>query len=110
MSLPPIPAHIARLRPYVPGKPIEEVQRELGLTDVIKLASNENPLGPSPCALAALSAAARGVSLYPEGSAPALRAAVARHTEMPAECLVFGNGSDEVLHLLSLTFLQPGDE
>ena len=102
--------HIARLRPYVPGKPIEEVQRELGLTDVIKLASNENPLGPSPRALEALTAAAGGVSLYPEGSAPALRRAVSQAVNMPEDTLVFGNGSDEVLHLLALTFLQPGDE
>ena len=102
--------HIARLRPYVPGKPIEEVQRELGLTDIIKLASNENPLGPSPRALEALAAAAGGVALYPEGSAPALRRAVSQATGMPEDMLVFGNGSDEVLHLLALTFLQPGDE
>ena len=102
--------HISRLRPYVPGKPIEEVQRELGLTDVIKLASNENPLGPSPHALEALAAAAGGVALYPEGSAPALRRAVSQAMGMPEDTLVFGNGSDEVLHLLALTFLQPGDE
>ncbi len=106
----PVPDHIARLRPYVPGKPIEEVQRELGLTDVIKLASNENPLGPSPLALQALTATAAGVALYPEGSAPALRRAVAHATGMPEDTLVFGNGSDEILHLLALTFLQPGDE
>ncbi len=102
--------HITRLRPYVPGKPIEEVQRELGLTDVIKLASNENPLGPSPRALEALTAAASGVALYPEGSAPVLRRAVAKAVGMPEDTLVFGNGSDEVLHLLALTYLQPGDE
>ena len=106
----PVADHIARLRPYVPGKPIEEVQRELGLRDVIKLASNENPLGPSPRALEALARAAGGVSLYPEGSAPALRRAVSELQRMPEDCLVFGNGSDEVLHLLALTFLQPGDE
>ena len=102
--------HISRLRPYVPGKSIEEVQRELGLTDIIKLASNENPLGPSPRALEALTAAAAGVALYPEGSAPALRRAVSEAVGMPEDTLVFGNGSDEVLHLLALTFLQPGDE
>jgi len=102
--------HIARLRPYVPGKPIEEVERELGLTDVIKLASNENPLGPSSRALEALLAAASGVALYPEGSAPVLRRAVAQAVGMPEDTLVFGNGSDEVLHLLALTYLQPGDE
>jgi len=102
--------HIARLRPYVPGKPIEEVQRELGLTDVIKLASNENPLGPSLRALEALVAVASGVALYPEGSAPALRRAVSQAVGMPENTLIFGNGSDEVLHLLALTFLQPSDE
>ena len=102
--------HIAKLRPYVPGKPIEEVQRELGLSDVIKLASNENPLGPSPRALEALLLTAAGVALYPEGSAPALRRAVSDAMHMPENTLVFGNGSDEVLHLLSLSFLEPGDE
>ena len=106
----PAPEHIARLRPYIPGKPIEEVERELGLTDIIKLASNENPLGPSPRAVAALTGLAAHVQMYPEGSAPLLRAAVARHESMPPECFVFGNGSDEVLHLLTLAFLQPGDE
>ncbi len=102
--------HIRRLRPYVPGKPIEEVQRELGLTDVIKLASNENPLGPSPLAIEAIRNAAANVALYPEGSAPALREAVSALVQMPPETLVFGNGSDEVLHLLALSFLAPGDE
>ncbi len=102
--------HIIRLRPYVPGKPIEEVQRELGLSDVIKLASNENPLGPSPLALEALMQTAAGVAFYPEGSAPALRRAVSAKMDMPENALVFGNGSDEVLHLLALSFLEPGDE
>jgi len=102
--------HIARLRPYVPGKPIEEVQRELGLTDIIKLASNENPLGPSPRALEALAQAAAGIAFYPEGAAPALRTAVAQMQNVPEDTLVFGNGSDEVLHLLALSYLRPGDE
>lgn len=102
--------NIARLRPYVPGKPIEEVERELGLTDVIKLASNENPLGPSPHAVAVLQKLAGSVALYPEGSAPLLRQVVAKHVGMPPETLIFGSGSDEVLQLLALTFLQPGDE
>ncbi len=102
--------HIAGLRPYVPGKPIEEVKRELGLSDVIQLASNENPLGPSPRALEALALTAAGVAHYPEGSAPLLRRAVSLAQDMPESTLVFGNGSDEVLHLLSLSFLSPGDE
>ncbi|MBV9852642.1 MAG: histidinol-phosphate transaminase [Armatimonadetes bacterium] len=110
MTTLPVAEHILRLRPYLPGKPIEEVQRELGLTDIIKLASNENPLGPSPQAVAAITRAAASVTLYPEGSAPLLRQAVSRHVQMPPETLVFGNGSDEVLHLLALSFLRPGDE
>jgi histidinol-phosphate aminotransferase len=106
----PVPEHVRALRPYIPGKPIEEVQRELGLTDVIKLASNENPLGPPPRAVEAIARAAAGVTLYPEGDAPTLRAAVSKHVGMPPECLVFGNGSDEIIHLLAMTFLEPGDE
>ena len=110
MTTLPVPDYIARLRPYVPGKPIEEVQREMGLSDVIKLASNENPLGPSPVALKALADAAAGIALYPDGNAPALRRAVAEAEQMPENTLIFGNGSDEVLHMLSLALLQPGDE
>ena len=102
--------HIANLRPYVPGKPIEEVKRELGLSDIIQLASNENPLGPSPRALEAFSLTATGVAHYPEGSAPTLRRNVSLAQDMPEDTLVFGNGSDEVLHLLALSFLEPRDE
>ncbi len=102
--------NIARLKPYHPGKPIEEVQRELGLTDIIKLASNENPLGPSAKAVAAIRDAAAKVSIYPEGAAPMLRAAVAERFDIDPDSLVFGNGSDEILHLICETFLVPGDE
>jgi histidinol-phosphate aminotransferase len=108
---PPAPApHIAGLRPYQPGKPIAEVQRELGLTDIVKLASNENPLGPSPRAVRAISQALGDVGLYPEGSCPRLRAALARKLGVAGDSLVFGNGSDEIIHLLGLAFLGPGDE
>lgn len=106
---PAVAPHIEALKPYVPGKPIEQVKRELGLTDVIKLASNENPLGPSQAAIDAMRLGAQSVGLYPEGDAPALREAVATHLRVPGDRLVFGNGSDEVLHLLAMTFLQPGD-
>ena len=102
----PVADHITRLTPYAPGKPIDEVQRELGLTNIIKLASNENPLGPSPKATAALTAAIQSVAVYPDGNAPALRASVAKLMDMPQDCFIFGNGSDEILHLLSSTFLQ----
>ena len=73
---PAVADHIEALKPYIPGKPIEQVKRELGLTDVIKLASNENPLGPSPAAVEAMRSSASSVALYPEGDAPALREAV----------------------------------
>jgi len=75
---PPVCPHIRLLVPYRPGKPIEEVQRELGLTDVVKLASNENPLGPSSRAVAAMRRAARSVALYPDGKGASARVAPAR--------------------------------
>src|SRR5437763_12567021 len=102
--------NILRLVPYRPGKPIEEVQRELGLTEVIKLASNENSLGPSPLALEAIREAAARVHLYPDADCYELRRAVSTFLRVPGEWLVFGNGSDDVLHLLGVTFLRPGDE
>lgn len=106
-----IARRILDLKPYQPGKPIEEVKRELGLTgEIIKLASNENPLGPSPAALAALETALPKLALYPDGGCHDLRAAVAEKLGVPGDWLVFGNGSDEVITLLGLTFLQPGDE
>lgn len=107
---PTVAPHIEALHAYIPGKPIEQVKRELGLTDVIKLASNENPLGPSAAAVEAMRSSSTSVALYPEGDAPALRAAVAGHLGVPLDHLVFGNGSDEILHLLAMTFLQPGDD
>ncbi|MBI3912435.1 MAG: histidinol-phosphate transaminase [Armatimonadetes bacterium] len=111
MAQPPsVPLHVQRLIPYSPGKPIEEVKRELGLTDVIKLASNENPLGPSPRALAAMQAAAAHVGLYPDGSCYSLVQALARHWDVPTEYLIAGNGSDEIIHFLGLAYLRPGDE
>jgi histidinol-phosphate aminotransferase len=67
-------------------------------------------LGPPPKAIEAIATAAKGITLYPEGDAPTLRQAVAKHVQMPPECLVFGNGSDEIIHLLAMTFLEPGDE
>jgi len=102
--------NITSLHPYRPGKPIEEVQRELGLSEVIKLASNENALGPSPRALRAIQVAAESVHLYPNAVARELSEAVSTHLRIPADHLIFGNGSDDIIHLLGLTFLAPGDE
>lgn len=101
---------IRSLSPYVPGKPIDELQRELGLTRVIKLASNENPLGPSPKALAALAGAEQELHRYPDGGAYRLRQAIAERWKVSREQVILGNGSDEILGLLARTFLSPGDE
>src|SRR5215216_548508 len=92
---------IAALQPYVPGKPIEELQRELGLSHVIKLASNENPLGPSPKALAVIQDAAASLHRYPDGGAFRLRQALADRWKVTAHQIILGNGSDEILGLLA---------
>jgi histidinol-phosphate aminotransferase len=103
--------HVAALKPYQPGKPIEEVKRELGIEgEIVKLASNENPLGPSPKAMEAVASALSNLHLYPDGACHDLRHAVATKLGVTPDSLVFGNGSDEIIHLLGLTFLQPGDE
>lgn len=102
--------NILKLTPYVPGKPIEEVERELGITDIIKMASNENPLGPSPMAVKAMAEALQNVGLYPDGSCFSLRRAVAEHWGVRPEQLIFGNGSDELIHYIGVTFLTPEDE
>ncbi len=101
---------ILRLTPYVPGKPIEEVKRELGIDDIIKLASNENPLGPSPKALEAMKAALNNIGQYPEGSCYELRQAVAKHLDVLPEMLIFGSGADEVIHYIGVALLDGDDE
>lgn len=103
----PLNPHLAGLKPYPPGKPIEEVKRELGLDRVVKLASNENPLGPSPRAMEALRAHAAEMHQYPEGHAHALRAALSERLGVDPDWLIFGNGSDEILMLTAMTFLTP---
>jgi histidinol-phosphate aminotransferase len=101
---------IQSLSPYVPGKPIEELQREFGLARVIKLASNENPLGPSPKAVAALTECNETLHRYPDGGAYRLRQALADRWKVTSEHVILGNGSDEILGLLARTFLAPDDE
>lgn len=101
---------ILKLKPYVPGKPIEEVQREYGLTDIIKLASNENPLGPSPKAVEAMKRVCEKAGLYPDGSCFALRDRVAKHIGVEPDYLTFGAGSDEVIHEIGIALLEDGDE
>ncbi len=103
----------ARSQPvYEPGKPIEEVARELGIdaAGIIKLASNENPFGPSPKAMAAAHAALEEGELYPDGGCFALRRKLAEKWNLAPEQFVIGNGSNEILELLGHAFLRPGDE
>ncbi len=101
---------IASLSPYVPGKPIDELQRELGLARIIKLASNENPLGPSPKALAVLADAAATLHRYPDGGGYKLRTGLADRWKVSLDQVILGNGSDEILGMLARAFLSPGDD
>jgi histidinol-phosphate aminotransferase len=100
--------HIENLSPYQPGKPIEELERELGITSVIKLASNENPLGPSPLGVEAARAALADANRYPDGGGFRLRRALAEHTGAPMENLVLGSGSSELIDLAVRVFCRPG--
>lgn len=104
------PPNVRGLSPYVPGKPIDDLARELGLTDIVKLASNENPLGASPAARAALAEADVDLALYPDGSAHALRGALAAHCGCAPDMITMGNGSNDVLELIAQAFLGPGRE
>jgi histidinol-phosphate aminotransferase len=101
---------LGRIKPYSPGKPIAEVQREYALTDVIKLASNENPVGASPKAQEAIRDALAELHLYPDGGQTLLKQALARRFSVSEDMIVIGNGSDEVITLICQTFLEPGDE
>ncbi len=96
---------------YDPGKPIEETARELGLNleDIIKVASNENPLGPSPKAIVAMREAAEGVNIYPDGGGYKLRTAIAEKFGLQRENVILGNGSNEIIELIGHGFLNPGD-
>ena len=106
---------VLKLKPYVPGKPIEEVKRELGLPadfQIIKLASNENVLGPSKLAVQAMQNAAAGVWLYPDDTCYELKNALSEHWDLSADSFILGNGSDEIIHFLGQAFLDGarGDE
>lgn len=102
------PANIREIAPYQPGKPISELERELGVTDIVKLASNENPLGPSPRALDALERAVSELALYPDGNGFELKSALCRKFGLQMDQLVLGNGSNDVLELAARAFLSPG--
>jgi histidinol-phosphate aminotransferase len=106
------PGYIRAIAPYQPGKPISELARELGLEEagIIKLASNENPLGVSPLARKAVEAAIADLSRYPDGNGFDLRQALSRRHGVAAECIVLGNGSNDVLEMAARAFLVPGLE
>jgi len=101
---------VRTLTPYEPGKPIEELERELGITGAIKLASNENPFPPSPAVLAALREALPSLNRYPDGSGFSLREALAKRHGISSDQVLLGNGSNELIELLLRVFMRPGEE
>ena len=111
MKLPEAPEYVRAIAPYVPGKPIAETARELGLAedDILKMASNESPLGASPKALAAIRGALDVLHYYPDGSGYELKNALARRLGVKPDNLVLGNGSNDVLELVARAYLRPGD-
>jgi len=104
------PSYIRAIAPYQPGKPISELAREMGLDErkIVKLASNENPLGVSPKAKAAIKKALAELGRYPDGNAFELKAALSRRHGVPQECIVVGNGSNDLLEMAAGAFLAPG--
>ncbi len=110
MKKPDMHMYLEKIKPYVPGKPVEEVEREMGLTDVIKLASNENPLGPSPLALEAMKNNISKMHIYPDGNGYYLRESLSEKLDVKPDQLIFGNGSDELLSFITLAYVKAGDE
>lgn len=110
------PQYVSGIKPYVPGKPVEELERELGIADSVKLASNENPLGPSSHVLREivddLTGAAKSLSLnrYPDGNGFYLKQALSQRLSVSEDEIILGNGSNELIDIAVRTFLQPGDD
>lgn len=98
---------VQQLHPYQPGKPVEELERELGISNAIKLASNENPLGPSVCAVNAAKAVIGDINYYPDGAGHKLSHALADKHKVTADCITLGNGSNDILELIGRAFLAP---
>ena len=105
-----VPDYILSLKPYVAGKPLEELEREYGITDAIKLASNENPLGPSPLAIEAIQQAVKELHRYPNSGSYHLCETLSKHFGVEKEKIILGNGSDDIIAMLARVLLQPGDE
>ena len=103
-------ANIFSIKPYVPGKPIEEVEREYGISGAIKLASNENPLGPSPAVLEAVRAAVPRIYNYPDGNCYYLKRELAHFYHLDENNFIIGNGADEVIKIIGEAFLETEDE
>ena len=108
------PDYVLGIQPYVPGKPIEELERELGISNSIKLASNENPVGPSPAALKAIRDSFHDINRYPDGAGYYLKKVLAKKLSasesISEDELILGNGSNELLNITAKTFMQDGDE
>ena len=102
---------VQQLSPYVPGKPVDELARELGLNpaDIVKLASNENPLGPGPSVLEAINKALPELTRYPDGNGFILKEALSRHYSLDMEQITLGNGSNDILELVAKAWLEPGN-
>jgi len=101
---------IRAITPYAPGKPVCELERELGITGSVKLASNENPLGPSPRAVEAVKAALGGLNRYPDGAGFRLKSALSARYNVPMDGIILGNGSNELIEIIVRTFLLHGEE
>lgn len=101
---------ILNITPYVPGKPIEEVERDYKIKNVIKLASNENPLGPSKLAISAIKKNLKNINFYPDSSVYYLRHSLSKYLNIPGDMFMFGNGSNELEQLIAEAFINPGDE
>ncbi len=104
------PEYVLGIQPYVPGKPIEELERELGISNSIKLASNENPVGPSPAALKAAAGSLGDLNRYPDGAGYYLKRALSEKLGVAQEEIILGNGSNELLDIAARTFMKYGDE
>jgi histidinol-phosphate aminotransferase len=103
------PSYIRAIAPYQPGKPISELERELGITGIVKLASNENPLGASSAAIAAMQEAIKTIALYPDGNGFELKDALVKRYGVAHNNVTLGNGSNDLLELAARAFLAPGD-
>ncbi|MEA3280302.1 MAG: aminotransferase class I/II-fold pyridoxal phosphate-dependent enzyme, partial [Thermodesulfobacteriota bacterium] len=105
-----VPDYIVSIEPYSPGKPLEELEREYGIFDSIKLASNENPLGPSPMAVEAMKCFLDKLNRYPDGSGHDLINKISEKLKVEPDNIVLGNGSDEIIGMLTRALLKQGDE